>query len=62
MTTTTELAELAENRDNEYRDFAVMHDLSAYDLNRFEERSPIDDSVPFEVSGDALARYKATHS
>lgn len=58
----TDYAALAEHRDDTYRDVAIMHDLSAYDLNRFEERSPIDDPYPFEVSGDALARYKATHS
>lgn len=61
-----DFAKLAEHRDDTYRDFAVMHDLSAYDLNRLEERGTIDgpypiDPVPFEVSGDALALYKASH-
>lgn len=59
MTTTTEIAE---HRDDTYRDFAVLHDLSAYDINRQAERDNGHDPYPFEVSGDALARYKATHN
>ena len=58
----TTAAELAEHRDNEYRDFAVLHDLDARMLNRGAKRNRLHDPYPFEVSGDALARYKATHS
>ncbi|WP_167199593.1 hypothetical protein [Brevibacterium pigmentatum] len=58
MTSTTELAEY---RGDTYRDFAVMHDLDAKMLNRQAERDNGRDPYPFEVSGDALARYKATH-
>lgn len=55
-------ANLAEHRSEEYRDFAVLHDLDAKMLNRQAERDKGRDPYPFEVSGDALARYKATHS
>lgn len=58
MTTTTELAE---HRSDEYRDFAVLHDLDAKMLNRAAKRNRLHGPYPFEVSGDALARYKATH-
>ena len=57
----TDYAALAEHRSDTYRDFAVMHDLDAEGLNRLEERNPSNDPYPFEVSGDALARYKASH-
>lgn len=58
MTSTTELAEY---RGDTYRDFAVMHDLDAKMLNRSAKRNRQRDPYPFEVSGDALARYKETH-
>lgn len=56
-----DFAQLAEDRSEEYRDFAVLHDLLAYDLNRMAKRNRGIDPYPFEVSGDALARYKASH-
>ena len=58
MTTTTEIAE---HRDDMRRDVAGMHDLSAYDLNRMAKQNRGKDPYPFEVSGDALAIYKASH-
>lgn len=52
---------LAGHRDDTYRDFAVLHDLDANMLNRVEKRNRGNDPYPFEVSGDTLARYQATH-
>lgn len=60
MTDTT--AQLAAHRDDTYRDVAGMHDISAYALNRMAKQNRGNDRYPFEVSGDALAIYKATHS
>lgn len=57
-----DFAQLAEHRSEEYRDFAVLHDLDARMLNRGAKRNRGNDPYPFEVSSDALARYKATHS
>lgn len=54
-------AKLADHRDEVYRDFAVLHDLDAKMLNRVERRNRGNDPYPFEVSGDALALYKARH-
>ncbi|WP_155807479.1 hypothetical protein [Brevibacterium sp. VCM10] len=54
-------AALAENRSDTYRDFAVLHDLDSKMINRQAERDKGRDPYPFEVSGDALARYKASH-
>lgn len=55
------ITKLAEHRDDTYRDFAVLHDLDARMLNRGAKRNRLHDPYPFEVSGDALAIYKATH-
>lgn len=42
--------------DDDRRDIAVMHDLDAKRLNRMAKRNHGRD--PFEVSGDAIARWR----
>lgn len=43
--------------DDDYRDIAVLGDLDAGHLNRMAKRNRGRD--PFEVSGDAIARWRA---
>lgn len=45
--------------DDDYRDVAVMADVDAKMLNRMAKRNR--GRNPFEVSGDAIAKWRAKH-
>lgn len=46
--------------DDEYRDFAVLCDVDAKMLNRTAQRNR--GRNPFEVSGDAIAKWRASRA
>lgn len=45
--------------DDDYRDIAVMYDVDAKMLNRMAQRNR--GRNPLEVSGDAIAKWRASH-
>jgi len=51
------LDQALDRRNEEYSDFAVCHDLDARRLNRHPDKD-----WPIEVSGDAIALHKESHS
>lgn len=49
----------AEELDDDRRDVAVLADVDAHLLNRMAQRNR--GRNPFEVSGDAIAKWRASH-